>query len=92
MKCRLELIKLKTDFIGWITTKPKEFILMILVGSLFASLMYCYAPNQALTYYSLFATVALTLQIKGSNYLFHPVTMLTWLLVSIYEITNISIF
>ena len=91
MNCSLELKIIKNDFFNWLENNTLNFIFTIIAASLVGILAYYYVPYHIGTVYGPFSIVALVIQGYKSNYIFHPLVFLAWIIVVVCEVTRIII-
>ena len=91
MDCGVELKTIKNDFFNWLENNILNFIFTIIAASLVGILAYYYVPYHIGTLYGPFSIVALVIQGYKSNYIFHPLMFLIWIIAVICEVTRIFI-
>jgi hypothetical protein len=91
MDCSVELKTIKNDFFSWLENNLLNFIFTIIAASLVGILAYYYVPYHIGTIYGPFSIIALVIQGYKSNYIFHPLMFLIWIIAVICEITRIFI-
>lgn len=91
MNCSVELKVIRNDFFNWLKNNPLNFIFTIVTAGLVSALAYYHIPHHVGTIYGPFSIVALVIQGCKSNYIFHPLMLLVWMIVVISEITRILI-
>ena len=91
MNCSVELKTIKNDFIEWLENNTLTFIFTIITAGLVGVLTYSYVPYHIGVFYGPFSIIALVIQGNKSNYLFHPLMFLAWIIVVVCEVTRIII-
>lgn len=91
MNCSVELKTIKNDFVKWLENNTLTFIFTIITAVLVCVLTYSYVPYHIGVFYGPFSIIALVIQGYKSNYIFHPLMLLIWMIVVISEITRILI-
>ena len=91
MNCSVELKTIKNDFVKWLENNTLTFIFTIITAVLVGILAYYYVPYHIGTVYGPFSIVALVIQGYKSNYIFHPLMFLIWIIAVICEVTRIFI-
>lgn len=91
MNCSVELKTIKNDFVKWLENNTLTFIFTIITAVLVCVLTYSYVPYHIGVFYGPFSIIALVIQGYKSNYIFHPLMLLVWMIVVISEITRILI-
>ncbi len=91
MNCSVELKTIKNDFIEWLENNTLTFIFTIIAAALVGVLTYYYVPYHIGVVYGPFSIIALVIQGYKSNYIFHPLMFLAWIIVVVCEVTRIFI-
>lgn len=91
MNCSVELKTIKNDFIEWLENNILTFIFTIITAGLVGVLTYYYVPYHIGVVYGPFSIIALVIQGYKSNYIFHPLMFLAWIIVVVCEVTRIFI-
>lgn len=91
MNCSVELKTIKNDFIEWLENNTLTFIFTIIAAALVSVLTYYYVPYHIGVVYGPFSIIALVIQGYKSNYIFHPLMFLAWIIVVVCEVTRIFI-
>lgn len=91
MNCSVELKTIKNDFVNWLENNTLNFIFTIITAVLVGTLAYYYVPYHIGTVYGPFSIIVLVLQGYKSNYIFHPLIFLVWIIAVICEVTRIFI-
>ena len=91
MNCSVELKVIKNDFYNWVENNLLNFVFTIITAGLVGVLAYYYVPYHIGMFYGPFSIIALVIQGYKSNYIFHPLMFLVWIIVVICEVTRIFI-
>jgi hypothetical protein len=91
MNCSVELKTIKNDFFNWLENNLLNFIFTVIAAGLVSILAYYYVPYHIGTVYGPFSIMALVIQGYKSNYIFHPLMFLIWIIAVICEVTRIFI-
>lgn len=91
MNCSLELKVIKNDFSYWLENNLLNFIFTAIAAVTVGALAYYYVPYHIGTIYGPFSIIALVIQGYKSNYIFHPLMFLAWIIAVICEVTRIFI-
>lgn len=91
MNCSVELKVIKNDFVNWLENNLLNFIFTIITAVLVGVLAYYYVPYHIGTVYGPFSIIVLVLQGYKSNYIFHPLIFIVWIVAVICEVTRIFI-
>ena len=91
MNCSVELKTIKNDFVKWLENNTLTFIFTIITAVLVCVLTYSYVPYHIGVVYGPFSIIALVIQGYKSNYIFHPLMFLAWIIVVVCEVTRIFI-
>lgn len=91
MNCIVELKTIKNDFFNWLENNLLNFIFTVIAAGLVGILAYYYVPYHIGTVYGPFSIIALVILGYKSNYIFHPLMFLIWIIAVICEVTRIFI-
>ena len=91
MNCSVELKVIKNDFSYWLENNLLNFIFTVIASVMVGVLAYYYIPYHIGTVYGPFSVIVLVLQGYKSNYIFHPLLFLAWIIAVICEVTRIFI-
>ena len=91
MNCSLELKVIKNDFSYWLENNLLNFIFTAIAAVTVGALAYYYVPYRIGMFYGPFSIIVLVLQGYKSNYIFHPLIFLVWIIAVICEVTRMFI-
>ena len=91
MNCSVELKTIKNDFVKWLENNTLTFFFTIITAVLVCVLTYSHVPYHIGVFYGPFSIIALVIQGYKSNYIFHPLMFLAWIIVVVCEVTRIFI-